>query len=55
MSHSGAPDERWPIDRFVAGLDELPERDFTVAPVLRFLRRHPVAIDSLRPYLFWDA
>jgi len=48
-------DERWPIDRFVAALDELPERDFTVASVLRFLRCHPVAIDSLRPYLFWDA
>ena len=53
MNGSGVSiaDERWPIDRLVAALDELPERDFTVEPVLRILRRHPVAIDSLQPYL----
>ena len=50
-----AAGEAWPIDRFTAALDQLPERDFTVEPVLDFLRRHPVAAGSLRPFLHWDA
>src|SRR5260221_11941989 len=47
-------DGRWPIDRLIAALDELPERDLPVAPVLSVLARHPVAPDSLEPFLAWD-
>ena len=44
------------IDEFVAGLRKLPTEafDVTPGPVQQFLREHPVAPDSLQPYLCWD-
>ena len=44
------------IDEFVASLRKLPAPafDVTPGPVQQFLREHPVAPDSLQPYLCWD-
>jgi len=42
------------VTRFVADLDRYPASEFTVAAIVTFLREHPVDLDSLRPYLFWD-
>ncbi len=45
------------IDELVASLRALPAEafDVTPGPVQQFLREHPVAADSLQPYLCWDA
>src|SRR5512132_2848072 len=44
------------IDEFVTALRRLPAEafDITPGPVQQFLREHPVAPDSLAPYLCWD-
>lgn len=42
------------IDDFVAGLCRLPEPDFTVSGVARYMADHPVAPASLEPYLFYE-
>jgi cysteine dioxygenase len=45
-----------PIQELVKGLQTLKAADFdTVDSPLKFLQSHPVDIDSLSPYLFWDA
>jgi cysteine dioxygenase len=43
------------IDDFVAGLSAIPERDFTVPGVARFLADNPVDPASLEKYLFYEA
>ena len=45
------------IDEFVAGLRQLPAEafDVTPGPVQQYLKDHPVAPDTLKPYLCWDA
>src|SRR5512146_3254004 len=43
------------IQNFVTRLRQVPEADFLdVAPIQRFLHAHPVAPDTLEPYLTWD-
>ena len=42
------------IDDFVTGLNAIPEGEFGVGNVLDYLRRHPVAPDSLAPYLHFE-
>jgi cysteine dioxygenase len=43
------------IQDFVAELQKFSESDFLdVAPIQRFLHVHPVAPDTLAPYLVWD-
>ena len=41
------------ITDLLDGLREIPAQDFVVGTVCDFLRAHPVAIDSLEPYLFF--
>lgn len=41
------------ITKLLGGLREIPARDFAVGTVCEYLRRHPVALDSLQPYLFF--
>ncbi|MGI9102896.1 MAG: cysteine dioxygenase [Terriglobales bacterium] len=44
------------IDHFVSELRKLPEAAFLdVARVQRFLDMHPVAPDTLAPFIFWDS
>ena len=43
-----------PIDDFVAGLARIPEREFTVPAVARYVADHPVDPGSLEPYLFYE-
>ena len=42
------------IDAFVAGLCRIPERDFTVRGVGRYMQDNPVDPASLGPYLFYE-
>ena len=43
------------IDHFVKELRKLRERDFSsVETPLGFLQRHPVAAESIAPYIHWD-
>src|SRR5262249_39735301 len=43
------------IDDFVSRLCNFPERDFTVPRVAAFVREHPIAPESLNPFLFYAA
>jgi len=43
------------IDTLVAGLRDIPERDFTVGVVYDFLKGHPVEESTLAPYLFFSS
>ena len=45
----------WTIAQFVAGLDRYGDAAFTGSAVLAFLRAHSIDLDSLQPYLFWNA
>ena len=43
------------IDHFVKELRKLRKRDFSsVETPLGFLQRHPVAAESIAPYIHWD-
>src|ERR1700676_409935 len=43
------------IDNFVCELRKFPEPAFDgIEEILSFLRRTPVAADTLKPYLIWD-
>lgn len=42
------------IDRFGAGLAEIPEKSFTHQNVLDYLRSHPVDPETLHPYLYFS-
>ncbi len=43
------------IEDFVSELRKFPESKFLeVAPIQRFLNSHPVAPETLTPYLYWD-
>lgn len=42
------------VDDFVVGLNSIRTDEFVVGNVLDFLRRHPLAPDSLAPYLHFD-
>jgi cysteine dioxygenase len=42
------------IEEFVSGLAGIPERDFTVPGVARYMQDHPVDPASLAPYLFYE-
>lgn len=41
------------IEEFVSELSEIPEREFTHENVLEFLRRNPVSLDELSPFLYF--
>ena len=43
------------VDRFVEGLCRIPEGEFTVPTVARYLEETRVDPDSLKPYLFFQA
>jgi len=44
-----------PLDTLVAGLRKFPESAFRTTEEIRsFLAEHPVAPESVEPYLFWD-
>jgi cysteine dioxygenase len=43
------------IDQFVAGLRGIPEAEFTVPEVGRYIAENPVDPASLEPYLFYEA
>ena len=44
------------IDDFVDGLRKVPPEAFETIPIVeQFLREHPVAPETLAPYLCWDA
>jgi cysteine dioxygenase len=43
-----------PVGQLISGLCEIPEQDFGVGTVLSYLKRHPVALSSLQPYLFFS-
>jgi len=43
------------IQEFVNRLAAVPEREFTHAGILGFLRRHPVDLASLEPYLYFSS
>ena len=42
------------IDEFIAGLTAIPEREFTVPAVGRYIAGHPVEPASLERYLFYE-
>lgn len=42
-----------PVDEFTASLSSIPEAAFTHQNVLEFLRRNPVELRSLEPYLYF--
>lgn len=42
------------IQRFIAGLSEIPEGRFTHAGVLEYLRANPVNLPSLSSYLYFS-
>ncbi|HEY6291833.1 MAG TPA: cysteine dioxygenase family protein [Terriglobia bacterium] len=42
------------IERFTEGLSSIPEPEFTHEGVLAYLRRNPVDVDSLDPYLYFN-
>jgi predicted metal-dependent enzyme (double-stranded beta helix superfamily) len=42
------------IDDFVSGLNAIPEREFTLPEVGRYMQGHPVDPASLAPYLFYE-
>jgi cysteine dioxygenase len=42
-----------PIQQFVKELKAIPEEQFTHSNVLEFLRRHPIDLESLEPYLYF--
>jgi cysteine dioxygenase len=42
------------IDEFVRGLGRIPEVEFTIPVVARYIEQTPVAPESLSPYLFYQ-
>src|ERR687888_432855 len=42
------------IQAFVEGLGRIPESEFTVPVVARYIEQTPVAPESLGPYLFYE-
>lgn len=42
-----------PVEKFTAELSAIPEAEFTHQNVLEFLRRNPVELQSLEPYLYF--
>ncbi|MBX7169471.1 MAG: cysteine dioxygenase family protein [Pyrinomonadaceae bacterium] len=42
------------IENLIAGLREIPDRDFTCDNVYQFLGENPVDIDSISNYFFWS-
>lgn len=49
------PSQLYSISEFVARLDMIPESDFTLDQVHQFVMQHPIAPESLRPFLFFRA
>jgi cysteine dioxygenase len=44
-----------PIQKLAAGLTAIPEKDFTHAAVLEYLRAHRVDVRTLTPYLYFSS
>ncbi len=45
---------RIPVKNLVSELCAIPDAEFECQNVYDFLGRHPVDVDSLKPYLFWS-
>src|SRR5687768_484739 len=42
------------IENLIAGLREIPEKDFTCDNVYQFLAANPVEVPTIEPYFFWS-
>jgi cysteine dioxygenase len=42
------------VQHLIAGLNEIPEPEFTCDVVYEYLSKNPIGVDSIEPYFFWS-